>query len=102
MEKIQLTKENFEAEVLQSDIPVLVDFFADWCGPCKIMEPILDEFAKSHDDIKVGSLDVDQFPDVSSEYGVLGIPTFILFKEGKEVARETGAVGKEGLERMLA
>ncbi len=101
MNEVILTKDNFQAEVLQSDKPVLVDFHADWCGPCHVMEPFVDEIAKEHPELKVGKLDVDAAQDISAEYNVMSIPTFIIFKGGKEVARKMGAIGKTGLENFI-
>ena len=102
MSEVMLNKDNFKKEVLESDKPVLVDFYADWCGPCVAMAPVVKELAEKKTDIKVAKLDVDQNRELASEYGVISIPTFIYFKGGKEAARETGAVGQAGLERLVS
>jgi thioredoxin 1 len=87
---IEVTKDNFDSEVLQSDRPVLLDFSAEWCGPCKMLAPIIENVASKHDGLKVGKLDIDQAQDIANQYRVRGVPTVIVFKGGKEVARHTG------------
>lgn len=94
MAVIELTSENFETEVLKSQLPVLVDFWADWCGPCKMMTPVVDEIAEENDDIKVGKVNVDEQPELVSKYGVMSIPTLIAFKDGEIIKKEIGAVSK--------
>jgi thioredoxin 1 len=97
------TDANFDAEVLKSPIPVLVDFWAPWCPPCKILGPIVEEFAASMpaEKAKIGKVNVDDNPGLSSTYGVLSIPTCIAFKDGKEVARSVGVQTKEKFMEML-
>ena len=98
----KFTDANFEEEVLQSDKPVLVDFYADWCGPCKMMAPLVKELAERYDGkIKVGKLNVDENPDTSVQYRVMSIPTFIAFKGGEKVSVITGAVSKNELDAMI-
>lgn len=93
---------NFETEVLKSDRPVLVDFYADWCGPCKMMAPIVEEIAKEVDGkAKVGKINVDENPDIAVEYNVMSIPTLIIFKNGKETKRFVGVTDKEELIKEL-
>lgn len=93
---------NFETEVLKSDRPVLVDFYADWCGPCKMMAPIVEEIAKEVDGkAKVGKINVDENPDIAVEYNVMSIPTLIIFKKGKETKRFVGVTDKEELIKEL-
>ncbi|HEU4411383.1 MAG TPA: thioredoxin [Polyangiaceae bacterium] len=89
---IEVTKDNFESEVLQSDKPVLLDFSATWCGPCKMLAPIIENVASKHDGVKVAKLDIDQVPDVANKYRVQSVPTVLVFKGGKEVARQVGLV----------
>lgn len=84
MSVLKISKENFEKEVLKSDKPVIVDFYADWCGPCRMMSPVIDEIAEEKADIiKVGKVNVDENQDLAMEYGVMSIPTIVLIKNGK-------------------
>jgi len=100
---IEFTKENFEAEVLKSDKPVLVDFWAPWCGPCQTAGPVIEELAKEYEGkIKVGKLNVDENPQIGQKYGILSIPTVIIFKNGEEVKRQVGFVGKEGYINLIS
>lgn len=98
---IQLTSDNFEAEVLNSDKPVLVDFYADWCGPCKMMAPVVDQIAEENDDIKVGKINVDDEQDLAAKYGVMSIPTIGFFKGGNIVDKSVGAKPKSELLKMI-
>lgn len=94
--------ENFEAEVLNSDIPVLVDFYADWCGPCKMMAPIVHQLADAYaGKMKIGKLNVDQALQVAQKYRVMNIPTFIFFKGGEPVATAIGGMSKADLEAKI-
>ncbi len=96
--KIKLSTENFEKEVLKSEKPVLVDFYADWCGPCNAMAPVIEELAKElGGKVKVGKINVDENPDIAVEYNVMSIPTLIVFKNGKEEKRLVGLRNKEEL-----
>jgi len=92
---------NFKAEVLDSETPVLVDFWAPWCGPCRVVHPILEEMANERDDVKIVSLNVDENQDTASAYDVLSIPTMILFKGGDAAKRVVGAMPKKRLEAEL-
>jgi thioredoxin 1 len=92
---IALNEGNFENEVINSDIPVLVDFWAEWCAPCRIIAPIVEEIANEYGDkLKVGKVDVDNNPQVSMNYGIRSIPTLLIFKDGKPVDQLIGAVAK--------
>lgn len=96
--ELKVNSENFEKEVLNSEKPVLVDFFADWCGPCKMMAPIVEELATELDGkVKVGKINVDENSDIAVEYNVMSIPTLIIFKNGKEEKRLVGLRDKEEL-----
>ncbi|MBI2443146.1 MAG: thioredoxin [Candidatus Levybacteria bacterium] len=97
-----VTDQNFEAEVLKSETPVLVDFWAEWCQPCKIVSPIVEELAKEYaGKIKVGKMDVDENPQTAGNYGVMSIPTLMVFKNGQPVKTTIGAQGKDALKRMV-
>ena len=101
MAEIILTKENFEGEVLNSDKPVLVDFWATWCGPCRMLAPIIEEIAEENDSVKVGKVNVDEQPELAVQFGIQSIPTLILFKNGKAVDTSLGYVPKAQIEDML-
>ncbi len=99
---LKLTDEDFDRVIGDSDVPVLVDFHADWCGPCKTMAPTLDAIARDRmGRLLVAKLDTDLNPDASRRYGIRGIPTLILFRDGEEVERVTGAVPRESLDALL-
>lgn len=98
----KFTDANFNAEVLQAEIPVFVDFYADWCGPCKMMAPLVKEMAELYDGkIKIGKLNVDENPNTAVQYKVMSIPTFMVFKKGEKVTAVSGAVPKKEMEAML-
>ena len=101
MAVIHLTSDNFGTEVLNSDKPVLVDFYADWCGPCKMMAPVVDQIAEENDDIKVGKINVDDEQDLAAKYGVMSIPTIGFFKDGDIVEKSVGAKPKSELLKMI-
>lgn len=95
---VHVTDDNFEAEVLKSDLPVLVDYWAEWCGPCKMIAPVLDEISGEYTGkIKVAKLNIDENPNTPPRYGIRGIPTLMLFKDGEVEATKVGAVSKSQL-----
>jgi thioredoxin 1 len=99
---IELTDSNFEAEVLKSSEPVLVDFTATWCGPCKVLAPIVEKIAEENvGKFKVGKLDIDDAPGVTQKYGIRGVPTVMVFKGGAKVDQHVGVTNKETLLKML-
>ncbi len=103
MKPVELTDSNFQNEVLQSDKPVLIDFWAAWCGPCKMIAPMVEELANEYDGkLKVGKLDVDSNQQTSMQYGIRSIPTLLIFKGGKVVDQLIGAVPKKMLAEKVA
>ena len=98
---IDLTKENFQAELTKSDKPVLVDFWAVWCGPCQMMAPILHELETEMPDVQIGKVNVDEQMDLARQFRVVSIPTLIIFKNGQEVQRMVGVTSKEELKDAL-
>jgi thioredoxin 1 len=101
-DEVVLTKANFEAEVGASAVPVLVDFWASWCGPCRMIAPSLEAIAKDYaGKLKVGKVNVDEENDLASRFGIVSIPTLMLFKDGKEAAKKVGAVPKPDIEAMF-
>ena len=101
MAVINITKENFAQEVLHSDKPVLLDFWATWCGPCRMLSPIVDEVAEERGDIKVGKVNVDEQPELAGQFDVMSIPTLLVFENGKLVNRAVGARPKSGVLSLL-
>ena len=101
MSVLHITNENFEAEVLKSDKPVLLDFFAAWCGPCKMIAPILEEIAEEREDIKVCKVNVDEEPALAAQYQVVSIPTLFVIKDGQVVNQSLGARPKPQILEML-
>ncbi|WP_456298049.1 thioredoxin [Bacilliculturomica massiliensis] len=101
MAALKLTKENFEQEVLRSDKPVLVDFFAPWCGPCKMVLPLVDELADEEKDVKIGKVNVEDQKELARKFRVMSIPTLLLFKDGQVVETSLGAKPKEAIRKLM-
>ena len=101
MSVINVNHENFQEEVLNSEKPVLVDFWASWCGPCRMVSPIVDEIAEERSDIKVGKINVDEQPELAGRFGIMSIPTLLVMKGGEVVAQSMGAKPKNQILAML-
>lgn len=100
--EVTITTDNFESEVLQSPVPVLVDFWAEWCMPCKMVAPVLAEIAQEYEGkAKIGKLNVDEQADLAAQYNIVSIPTMLLFKDGEVVQQQVGAAPKEQLEVLI-
>ncbi|MBR5311773.1 MAG: thioredoxin [Clostridia bacterium] len=102
MAVIEITKENFETEVLKSDKPVLLDFWAPWCGPCRMLSPIVDEIAEEREDIKVGKINVDEQEELSAQFGVMSIPMLVVMKNGEIADTSIGYKPKKDVLTLLA
>lgn len=101
MSVITITKENFDQQVLQNTKPVLLDFWASWCGPCRMLSPVVDEIAQENDAIAVGKVNVDEQPELATQFGVMSIPTLMVFKDGKAANTSVGVVPKAKILSML-
>lgn len=101
MEIIKVNNQNFEEEVIKSEKPVLIDFYADWCGPCKMLSPIIDEIAEENSEIKVVKVNVDDSQDLAMKYQVMSIPTLVVIKNGEEVNRSVGLIDKSQVANLI-
>ena len=101
MAVIEVTIDNFENEVLRSEIPVLADFNASWCGPCRSMRPMLDELAQNNTKYKIVSIDIDEEDELAEEYEIASIPCLVVFKNGEEVDRSVGLIPKDSIEALM-
>ena len=101
MEILKINEDNFEKEVLESEKTVLIDFFDDWCGPCKMLSPIIEQFAKENEKVKVVKINVDELPDLAVKYGVRSIPTLVVIKNGEEVNRSVGLIDKSEILELV-
>ena len=101
MTALNITTNNFNAEIMNSDKPVLIDFFATWCGPCKMVSPIVDQIAEENADIKVCKINIDEQSELASAFGVMSIPTLVALKDGKEITRTVGAVPKSNILKIF-
>ena len=101
MALLKLTRDNFETEVLNSTLPVLIDFYADWCGPCRMLGPVIDEIAEEAADFKVGKVNIDEQPELATKYQVMSVPTLVVVKNGEVANRVTGVTPKQKILDML-
>lgn len=101
MAVVEVNNDNFKEEVLDSEKLVLADFNAEWCGPCKMLKPVLDEISNSNDNVKIVSINIDENDELSEEYDVSSIPCLVLFDKGKEIKRNIGLISKDDIERLI-
>lgn len=101
MAAVVITKDNFESEVLKAEGTVLIDFWATWCGPCRMLSPIVDEVANERTDVKVGKINVDEQPELAQQFGIMSIPTLIVFRNGQKVNESVGLIPKEKVEELI-
>jgi len=102
MALMHFTDGNFKKEVMESEVPVVVDFWATWCGPCKMVAPVIEELAKEYDKkVKIGKVDVDENPNTASRFGVMSIPTIMFFKGGRVMDQSVGAISKSDLKKKI-
>ncbi len=101
MAVIRVTNDNFETAILQTNKPVLIDFYATWCGPCKMVSPLVDEIAEENSDYQICKVDVDEVPELAKKFGVMSIPTLVVLKNGKVISQNVGALPKNAILEML-
>ena len=101
MAVLNITKDNFDSEVLSADVPVLLDFWAGWCGPCRMLSPIVDQVAEEAADVKVGKINVDEEPELARRFGIMSIPTLVVMQEGKQVNKSVGVIPKAAILNLL-
>lgn len=97
-----ITKNNFEAEVLKAEGTVLLDFWAAWCGPCRMLSPLVDEVGEKHADVKIGKINIDEETELAQQFNIMSIPTLMVFKKGEKVKESVGLIPKEEIEALLA
>ena len=101
MAVIKITKDNYNSEVVQSSVPVLLDFWAEWCGPCRMLAPVVEQLSEELTDVKVGKIDVDHDPDLARQFGIMSIPTLVVMQDGKEVNKSVGVIPKDAILKLL-
>lgn len=101
MSVLMITNDNFDEEVIKSDKPVLLDFWASWCGPCRMVSPLVDRIAEDRDDIKVGKINIDEQPELATQFEITSIPTLMIIKDGKVTNKAVGALPREAIEALI-
>lgn len=101
MSVLMITNDNFDEEVIKSDKPVLLDFWASWCGPCRMVSPVVDRIAEDRDDIKIGKINIDEQPELATQFEITSIPTLMIIKDGKVTNKAVGALPREAIEALI-